>query len=588
MPTGELVGTYYSNDPAQILKITYSPDGTMLAGRKLTSPDTIVVWDTTTGQILHTLQDRDLSVYTLTFSPDSNLILSGGGDGILRLWDSHTGKAIKKIRINFWVSDVAFSPDGQYYAAGGHEDDDYTVIWHISGKLVKTLKAESERGGVNSITFGPNGDLIFTGNQNGHLRIYDYQNGKLLKEFKGIGWNISSMAFSPDGHILATGSHDGNIRFWSLEGLAAQRPTSTPQANEKIISNFETLPPDQYIVYSDEHPGMKIISSDGKVQGQLTYVETGSAKTGDGRIIQLNGDIGSTMNFLTGTTTKFPIGGEISPNMEMVARRGCKDGRGIGITYLETGEEICINLPVGINSSEGVSYPRWSPDGRWLAFFRFSEEYLRSIPRATDGLYLMDTSCLASSETCHGNMKGPYRLNNPANLSVQDYYDWSPDSRYLVAKTRDYHLAVFNLQNELFSVVDSDGGSGIFVISPDSKWIAYGDGRKGLVLIPITGGAETRLLEGNEFIMVHSWLTGPILSVDKSFTITAAGNNLNLRLAPSLASTSIKKLYMNDLITVLDGPVQADGYTWWRVRVEEENLEGWVVEFFGWYEKHQQ
>jgi hypothetical protein len=51
-----------------------------------------------------------------------------------------------------------------------------------------------------------------------------------------------------------------------------------------------------------------------------------------------------------------------------------------------------------------------------------------------------------------------------------------------------------------------------------------------------------------------------------------------LRVEPGTAITIPVRLYLsaNTAVTVIDGPVQADGHRWWKVRVA--NQEGWCPE----------
>jgi hypothetical protein len=71
-----------------------------------------------------------------------------------------------------------------------------------------------------------------------------------------------------------------------------------------------------------------------------------------------------------------------------------------------------------------------------------------------------------------------------------------------------------------------------------------------------------------------------------TYLITRAGANLNLRAAPSTQVNVLKKLQQGDYITFLDGPIKAEKYTWWKVRLEPFSDEtGWVVEDPTWYER---
>ncbi len=59
--------------------------------------------------------------------------------------------------------------------------------------------------------------------------------------------------------------------------------------------------------------------------------------------------------------------------------------------------------------------------------------------------------------------------------------------------------------------------------------------------------------------------------------LVTAPNGLNLRQTASAAGTLIVQLATGQTVTVLEGPTQADGYTWWRVNAGD-GQSGWVAQ----------
>jgi hypothetical protein len=62
--------------------------------------------------------------------------------------------------------------------------------------------------------------------------------------------------------------------------------------------------------------------------------------------------------------------------------------------------------------------------------------------------------------------------------------------------------------------------------------------------------------------------------------VTVAGNNLRLRNGAGTGFDVLGTMSQGTFLNVLEGPVEADGYIWWRVRTPD-GLEGWAVEFSG-------
>lgn len=83
--------------------------------------------------------------------------------------------------------------------------------------------------------------------------------------------------------------------------------------------------------------------------------------------------------------------------------------------------------------------------------------------------------------------------------------------------------------------------------------------------------------------------TNPVTAfrVNDVYIITKAGGNppLNVRELPSKSGAVIHHLNTGDFITITEGPVQADGITWWKIHDEFTGKTGWVAEDQAWYER---
>ena len=71
-------------------------------------------------------------------------------------------------------------------------------------------------------------------------------------------------------------------------------------------------------------------------------------------------------------------------------------------------------------------------------------------------------------------------------------------------------------------------------------------------------------------------LPGTALSVGQPARVVAAGG-LNMRDASASSGTLLLQLGVGQRVNVLEGPVEADGFTWWRVDDGQGNI-GWVAD----------
>jgi WD40 repeat protein len=201
-----------------------SPDGSLLALSTTMSP-TVQLRDSSSGAILHVFTATVTAMTNVTFSPDGHYLAAGSiepyedmkqTDNSIWLWDIASGKFLRGFGAEGGypaVMDLAFSPDGKLLATAS--DDQKVQIWNPnSGKLLYTLE-----GGGHTVAFSPDGRLLASGDLsfdgiNAH--VWDTRTGKQLQILKGHTEGSIDVAFSPDGRMLATGARDGTIRLWGI------------------------------------------------------------------------------------------------------------------------------------------------------------------------------------------------------------------------------------------------------------------------------------------------------------------------------------------------------------------------------------
>ena len=101
------------------------------------------IWDSKTGEEVRVLTGHDDWGNGVAFSPDGSSILSGSGgyieedgrwtagtDGTVRLWAATTvGEIVRFDEHHSPVRSVAFSPDGGFALSGG--DDGVVRLWRL-------------------------------------------------------------------------------------------------------------------------------------------------------------------------------------------------------------------------------------------------------------------------------------------------------------------------------------------------------------------------------------------------------------------------------------------------------------------------
>ncbi|KAK3838606.1 MAG: WD40-repeat-containing domain protein [Linnemannia elongata] len=193
--------------------VIYSPNGSQIASGG--ADDTIRLWDANTGELCHTLTGHLSTVYGVAYSPDERRIASSSEDGTVRIWDSRTGEPLTTLSGHIvGVTSLEYSPAGDFIASGAW--DGTVRLWKTGGDLLLLSDAYLDNDTDAGICFNisPDGERIFTGNEEGTVRILDASTGEPGQEWDLRKRGIEQIAVSPCGGKIACPSLDCTVRVW--------------------------------------------------------------------------------------------------------------------------------------------------------------------------------------------------------------------------------------------------------------------------------------------------------------------------------------------------------------------------------------
>lgn len=100
--------------------VAFSPDGAMLAAGSAVGM--VTLWDSRTGERLHTLSGHAGRVGCVAFSPDATQLASGSSDTTVRVWDTATGAGIETLHGHIGdITSVAYAPCGEAIASSSRD-----------------------------------------------------------------------------------------------------------------------------------------------------------------------------------------------------------------------------------------------------------------------------------------------------------------------------------------------------------------------------------------------------------------------------------------------------------------------------------
>ncbi|MCB9263435.1 MAG: WD40 repeat domain-containing protein [Lewinellaceae bacterium] len=158
--------------------------------------------------------------------------------------------------------ELAFVP-GEKNTLASWTVDGVICLWDTkSGKLLKKIQAAKTEGS-SELAFSGDGRYLLTGNYGNAAKLWDVASWEILQLLEGHQAPVKTFSFSRDGNYILTGSHDRTVKVWTQDQPPPR--TSTHSLKQRQIEIQDT------IVVS--HPEVEIaLWDDQKIDGDIISV----------------------------------------------------------------------------------------------------------------------------------------------------------------------------------------------------------------------------------------------------------------------------------------------------------------------------
>ena len=355
------------------------------------------------------------------FSPDGLRFVLGRPDGTIGVFETATGRELKRLSTGPRPTQLAFHPDGRQLAVTSLATHEVRVIDVERDEVVwkQTMDA-----GTSGVAWSDDGRLLAVGCYDLRVHVWDRRKDRLQSVLEGHTGLVVSIDFA--GDLLLTTAWDGTTRFWD-------------PVRGKLLMNTEQGP---FWVGSD---GRQVVFLDPDRVPVIWELLHGQ----ECRVLH-HGRIGNR----TRRPGAFgPYFVDYSPDGRLLSSAGID---GIWIWDAITGDELAF-LPGG---SAGCA--RFSPDNSHL--LTSDRKGLRLWPIRPE-----------DDAAGNGLRIGPPRTLQrlPNNLNEYARADWDATGRRLVATDHPHGQAVvMDLKTSRTTRLGSHPGIRHVAMSPDGHWVA--------------------------------------------------------------------------------------------------------------------
>lgn len=192
---------------------------------------TIIVWDLESEEPIY-INDTSFTqgIYQVRFSPDDTMVGVVSWErvkdraphifGFAKLLNLADGQEIKKIELdNHPASGIVFTPDGQNMLISTWGEVAYSYNIKTGNQNWKfDLSGPEEYNAFHSMDISPDGKRLALGSTDYRVYILDVNNGTVIHRIES--WNghtkvVKAIRFSGDGQWLATAGEDQTILVWN-------------------------------------------------------------------------------------------------------------------------------------------------------------------------------------------------------------------------------------------------------------------------------------------------------------------------------------------------------------------------------------
>ncbi|HAA54304.1 MAG TPA: hypothetical protein DCE42_06090, partial [Myxococcales bacterium] len=248
-----------------ILSMAVSPDGKLMVSGG--EDESLQLWEVASGYQLHTLSQRAGRPNVIRWSPNGRFICVSCGDNTLKIWELFSANPVRVLEHDHPIFDFVWSKDGETIMS---IDQSHMVnIWELEANQWQYKLTDHPSGKamapILAMGLDTHEDILYSASANALVYVWDTAQKKLFHTFEENFSAISPINFAPNHDFIAFSTMDNELILWDFK---LKKGFHMPNGHYGQLNALQFSPDSRYLVSSGEDKTLKLWKMP---QGELLF-----------------------------------------------------------------------------------------------------------------------------------------------------------------------------------------------------------------------------------------------------------------------------------------------------------------------------
>eukprot|EP01041_Mallomonas_annulata_P007553 gene7553-15484_t len=191
--------------------------------------ETIRTWDIRSrNHCIYSIRAHASPVVALDINGNGDEFISGGTNGVIRVWDMCNGYCKKTVAVTNSpaISSLRYSPNGKYVLCStldsthrilDIDSDSSNAINAQPSVLCEYSSHKNENFSINSLFFQyESKQYVMSGSEDNHIYIWDLKNSETVQKIAAHSDVVTAVAWNKTNGQIASASLDNDVKSWNI------------------------------------------------------------------------------------------------------------------------------------------------------------------------------------------------------------------------------------------------------------------------------------------------------------------------------------------------------------------------------------